>query len=227
MSERLRVEFHCHTRFSRDSLSQLEDLLNACRKKDIDRLVITDHNTTAGAVAAYKLDTERVIVGEEIMTRGGELLAAYVREEVPPGLPAMEAIRRLRDQGAFISVSHPFDRMRSGHWRMDDLLAIAPLVDAIETFNARCMWPGFNTEARTFAEKHGLQGTVGSDAHAVFEVGKATLLAPYFEDSDSLRAALPNAEARCSLSAPWVHLTSRYAAWIKERGENQGLGERG
>lgn len=218
MSDQLQVEFHCHTRYSKDSLSRPEDLLAACRLRGIDRLVVTDHNTIAGALASQKLDPQRVIVGEEIMTQDGELLAAYVREGVPPGLPAGEAIRRLRDQGAFISVSHPFDRMRSGHWDPANLLAIAPLVDAIETFNARCLWPGYNTEAQTFAEKHGLPGTVGSDAHAIFEVGKATLLLPLFEDAESLKAALLSGEARSSLSAPWVHLASRYAAWVKKRG---------
>jgi predicted metal-dependent phosphoesterase TrpH len=218
VSERLQVEFHCHTRYSKDSLSRPDDLLTACRQRGIDRLVVTDHNTIDGALASQKLDPERVIVGEEIMTQDGELLAAYVREGIPPGLPAEEAIRRLRDQGAFISVSHPFDRMRSGHWEPANLLAIAPLVDAVETFNARCLWPGYNAQAQAFAELQDLPGTVGSDAHAVFEVGKATLLLPYFEDAASLKAALPQGEPRCSLSAPWVHLASRYAAWMKKRG---------
>ena len=212
---RLRVEFHCHTRYSKDSLSEPEDLLAACRKKGIDRLVVTDHNTIAGALVMQKLDPERIIVGEEIMTQSGELLAAYVREELPPGLAPLEAVRRLRDQGAFISVSHPFDRLRKGHWEPDDLLEIAPLVDAIETFNARCLQPGFNAEAREFAGRHGLPGTAGSDAHAVFEVGRATLLLPPFEDAASLKAVMPQAEAHCALSTPWVHFVSRYAVWVK------------
>ena len=130
----LRVEFHCHTRLSKDSLLSPEGLLAACRRKQIDRVVITDHNTIAGALIAKQLDPTRVIIGEEILTQDGELLAAYVTEEVPRGLPAAETIARLREQGAFISVSHPFDVMRSGHWEADNLLRILPLVDAIETF---------------------------------------------------------------------------------------------
>ncbi|HLE16473.1 MAG TPA: PHP domain-containing protein, partial [Anaerolineales bacterium] len=135
----LRVEFHCHTYRSKDSLASIEKLLQTCRRKGIDRLVITDHNTTAGAQEAQALDPERVIAGEEIMTQSGELLCAFVTEEIPKGLPPLEAIHRLRQQEAFISVSHPFDVMRNGHWQLPDLLAILPYVDAIETFNARCM----------------------------------------------------------------------------------------
>jgi predicted metal-dependent phosphoesterase TrpH len=110
----LRVEFHCHTRFSKDSLTRPRALVDTCRRKRIDRLVVTDHNTIAGARAAHALAPELVIVGEEIMTTRGEILAAFVSEEVPMGLSPSETIRLLKDQGAFISVSHLFDKWRSG-----------------------------------------------------------------------------------------------------------------
>src|SRR5215216_3067134 len=158
----MKVEFHSHTNASKDSLTRPVDLIAAARRKGLDRLVITDHNTIAGARAAQALDPEVVIVGEEIMTTRGEILAAFVTEEIPRGLNPMETIQRLRDQGAFISVSHPFDRLRSGGWRENDLIAIIPLVDAIEVYNSRCMNPGFNRDASRFAERHNIAGTVGS-----------------------------------------------------------------
>ncbi|HEB64834.1 MAG TPA: PHP domain-containing protein [Chloroflexi bacterium] len=215
----MRTEFHCHTIYSKDSLNRPEALVEAARRKGIDRLIVTDHNTIAGALVCKALDPQRVVVGEEIMTTKGEILAAYVEEEIPPGLSPQETIARLRAQGAFISVSHPFDRMRNGHWALPDLLEILPLVDAIETFNARCMWPGFNAQAQRLARQHGIPGTVGSDAHALFELGRATLLLPPFQDGESLRAALREAiPGKLTLSMPWVHFTSRYAVWRKSRG---------
>ena len=87
-----RVEFHCHTIYSKDSLTTPDKLVDACRRKGIDRVVVTDHNAIDGALAARELDPERVIVGEEILTQGGELLAAFVREWVPPGLTPLETI---------------------------------------------------------------------------------------------------------------------------------------
>jgi len=212
----MRVELHCHTLYSKDSLISLPALLSTCQRKGIQRLAITDHNSIRGALRAQELDPQRVIVGEEIATRSGELLAFFVREEVPPGLPCEEAIARLRGQGAFISVAHPFDRFRSGHWHLSDLERIASLVDAIEVFNARCLWPGFNRQAQVFANAHALPGTVGSDAHAFFEVGRACLLLPNFQDAASLKEVLPQAVAQVSLSPPWAHLASRYAAWRKK-----------
>jgi predicted metal-dependent phosphoesterase TrpH len=213
----IRVEFHCHTHYSKDSLLHPQHLLEACRRKGIHRVVVTDHNNNLGGLHAQRLDPHLAIPGEEVQTTAGELLAFFVSEEVPRDLPPREAILRLRDQGAFISVSHPYDVLRSGSWEEKDLLEILPLVDAIETFNARCMSANYNTQAQAFAQEHGLLGTAGSDAHAGFEVGRATLLLPKFHDAASLKAILAQAQFDVRLSSPWVHFTSRYAVWYKKR----------
>jgi predicted metal-dependent phosphoesterase TrpH len=210
-----RVEFHCHTIYSKDSLTTPGKLVDTCRRKGIQRVVVTDHNTIDGALVAKEFDPQRVIVGEEILTQAGELLAAFLREWVPPGLTALETIERLRKQGAFISVAHPFDRSRKGHWDLPDLLEILPHVDAIETFNARSMRPLFNDQAKNFAREHQIAGTVGSDAHTPFELGKATMLLADFEDADDLRQVIGQAQYDVSWSPPWIHLTSRFAVWWK------------
>ena len=177
---------------------------------------MTDHNTIAGAREAYRLDPERVIVGEEIMTEKGELLALFVQEELPKGLPPLEAIRRLRQQNAFISVSHPFDAVRNGAWALADLLEIAPLVDAIETFNSRCAGQLPNQQALAFAAEHHLPGTVGSDAHILWEVGRATLCVEPFKDAVELRRVILHAEASLRPSPFWVHFASTYARLSKK-----------
>lgn len=212
----LTLEFHCHTNASKDSLTRPEDLLRTARKKGIDRLVITDHNSTAGALAAQKLDPQLVIVGEEIMTTKGEILAAFVRKEIPAGLSPEETIRRLKAQGAFISVSHPYDTHRKGGWQEADLLEIIPHVDAIEVFNSRCMDPRFNHRAELFAQRHNLAATVGSDAHAAFEVGSSVMVLDQFEGPEGMRKVIRQAKFQTKLSPWWVHLVSRYAS-IKKK----------
>ena len=212
----LTLEFHCHTHASKDSLTRPADLIKAARCKGLDRLVITDHNSIAGALEAQAIDPELVIVGEEIMTTKGEILAAYVTEEIPPFLSPLETIRRLKEQGAFISVSHPFDEMRAGGWKEKDLLEIIPFVDAVEVYNSRCMLPRFNRQAREFALKHNLAGTVGSDAHAAFEVGRSVILLDQFTGPDEMRAVIRAANFRVKWSPWWFHLTSRYASTLKK-----------
>jgi len=212
----LKVEFHCHTIFSKDSLTRPKALVDAARRRGIDRLIVTDHNSIGGALEAKQIDPERVIVGEEIMTTQGELLAAFVTGEIPKGLEPREAIRRLREQGAFISVSHPFDAMRG--WELTRLLEIIPLVDAIETFNARCMDARYNLSAQEFARKHDLPGTVGSDAHTIRELGRATLTVEEFTGADGLRRVIRSGVENVRLSSPLIHLTSRYASTLKKWG---------
>ena len=207
----LRVEFHCHTNASSDSLVRPIDLIRHCQKIGIDRVVITDHNSIEGAKKAQELAPELVIVGEEIQTDKGELLAAFVKENIPRGLPAREAIRRLRQQGAFISVSHPFDSLRSGSWDYESLLQIAPFVDAIEIFNSRCLFDSFNIEAREFSELKSMAGTVGSDAHTLWELGRASMYLENFTDAESFKDSLIQVRFKVKRSGLVARLGSRYA----------------
>jgi predicted metal-dependent phosphoesterase TrpH len=207
----LTVETHCHTDASGDCRVRVEDLIAVCHQRGVDRLVITDHSTIKGALRAKQLDPQLVIVGEEVLTTKGELLCAFVTEEIPRRLEPLEAIRRLREQGAFISVSHPFDPRRSG-WSLQDLEELAPLVDAIETFNARNVRHVYNQRAADFASQHGLRGTAGSDAHTLLEVGRATMHLPDFSDADGMRAAMAQVTYTTRGSSPFIRLASRYAA---------------
>ena len=212
------IDFHTHTSASKDSITSPERLIATCHSKKLDRLVVTDHNTIAGALAAHALDPERIIVGDEIMTSHGEILAAFVTEAFPRGLSPQETIRRLREQDSFISVSHPFDSWRSGAWKLKDLLEIASLVDAIEIFNARCLFAEDNRQAQEFARTHDLPGTAGSDAHAAFELGRAMLELPQFSGPNELRQLIRQGKVLGRLSPFWVHLTSQYARHRKKVG---------
>lgn len=213
------VELHSHTHWSKDCVVAFEKIIRICEKRGLHRIAITDHNTADGALAMQKIAPELVIVGEEIMTTQGELLGYYLKETIPAGLTPQETIRELRNQGAVISVSHPFDRLRKGAWEEADLRAIIDQVDAIETFNARCLFMEDNLKAMAFADQHGLLGTVGSDAHTAVEYGMAYARLPRFENhpQDFLRA-LREAQHVTNLSSWFVHLGSTTAKWHKKLG---------
>ena len=214
MDRLLKVDFHCHTYHSPDSLTTIERLLKSARSHGMDRIVVTDHNRLDGAFEAQAADPELVIVGEEVQTTEGEFLAAFVSREVPKGLPPMEALKRLRDQNAFISVSHPFDVQRSG-WPMESLIQLVPFVDAIEGFNARVIDMVFNAKALKFAHENNLPITSGSDGHHPSEIGGAYSLVPDFNDANSLRLAIKNARIGGYLSSPLVHFYSSWARMVK------------
>ncbi len=215
MNKKISVDFHCHTVYSPDSLNDIEHLIKASKARGIERLVITDHNTIRGALLAQQAAPEYVIVGEEIETSdGGEILAAFVKEEVPGRLSYKEAMNRLKEQGTFISLSHPFDYQRKG-WQPEVLQDLADVVDAIEIFNSRAMHPRINQQAELFAERFNLAGTAGSDAHTLREAGRARLILPEFSNANELRNIVKEGIVTGVLSSPWIRFSSRWAVWYK------------
>ncbi len=212
----VRAEFHCHTVYSPDSLVKVRDLLDTCAAKDITKLAITDHGAMGGAFEAKALAPERIVLAEEIQTTEGELLAYFMTEPIPQDLPVMEVIERLKAQGAYISIAHPYDPYRGSHWEDETLEAIAPLVDGVEVFNARCIRQSFNDKAYAFAKAHDLQTLVGSDAHSLREIGNATLSMPDFNSPEELRESLKQAEFSGELSGAWVRVLSTYAKFAKK-----------
>jgi predicted metal-dependent phosphoesterase TrpH len=211
------VELHAHTIYSKDCLTRPESIQKICQKKGVDKIAVTDHDTARAALEMSKLFPMWVIPGEEIMTTKGELLAWYIREEIPSGLSPEDTIRILRDQGAVIGVSHPFDRYRKGAWALADLMSIVEHVDAIEVFNARCIHGEDNVKAFEFANLNRKLMTSGSDAHVQSEYGQAPMiLKPFANNADGLRNALATATRVEKLSSPLVHFGSRWAKWMKK-----------
>lgn len=210
MDKLLKVDFHIHTKYSKDCLTDINKLIAMARKRQIHRIAITDHNTIQGALCAQKIDREMVIVGEEIMTEKGEILAFFVQEEIPAGLSPMKTVELLHEQNAFISVSHPFDRFRHA-WDLDALRDIVPFIDAIEVFNARSSLLTMNKRALDFAALHKLAGTVGSDAHILYEVGFATLELPTFSNASELREVIEFARPQMRQAPFWVRFCTIYA----------------
>jgi predicted metal-dependent phosphoesterase TrpH len=203
----IKVELHCHTSASLDGWPSPQALIAEAKRKGIQRLAITDHNSIAAAKEAKRMDPGLIIVGEEIKTTVGEILAYFVTNEVPRGLEPMEAIHRLKEQGAVISLSHPFDQVRE-HWPDKELAEILPYLDGIEIYNSRCFSQRPNQLAAQFAIKHDLPGLAGSDAHTIMEIGQATMKLMAFTNANEFRTVLNQAKIDARLSLFWVHLFS-------------------
>ncbi len=210
-------DLHTHTLYSRDSLTSLEAFLDACRRKGLDRIAVTDHNTIAGALRLKEMDPERIIVGQEIRTTHGELIAYFLTEPVPPGLSPEESIDRVRQQGGVVGISHPLDRLRREAMRKAtfDLL---DRVDFLEGFNARCLFPADNRAARALALQRGLPMTAGSDAHTVWEIGQAVVVLPPFDSPAAFLESLRAGRIRGRISLPWLHVFSTYAKIVRRWG---------
>ena len=74
MERVLQVDLHTHTHYSPDSIMSPRWFVETCRRKGINCVAVTDHNTIRGALAVRELADFRVIVGEEIETSAGQVL---------------------------------------------------------------------------------------------------------------------------------------------------------
>jgi predicted metal-dependent phosphoesterase TrpH len=135
-----------------------------------------------------------VIVGQEVRTSTGDLIALFVEKAIPPGMAPYEAAQAVREQGGVVGLAHPFDRFRAGAGRKgweDELERVIPLLDYVEAWNARLMVGDGNARAAEFAKEHGLPGLAASDAHTVMEVGVAyTILDGALSSAAEFRAAI-------------------------------------
>lgn len=205
-----RIDLHTHTWASPDSLTDPRLLVEQARDLGLARVAVTDHNTIEGALAAQALAPEMIIVGQEIDTAiGGELIAYFMTERVPAGLPVEEALQRLRRQGAIISVSHPLDAWRASAMGEAHTLEIIDQVDALEVFNARCLRSEFNRRAGEMAARYGKLVTAGSDAHTLAELGAGYLTLPVFRSTpEGFLASLMKAVPGGRLTGVWPHVVS-------------------
>ena len=168
------VDLHCHTRASFDSLASPTAVVRAAAERGLTHLAITDHDRIDGALEARDLapDELQVIVGEEIGTTDGDLIAAFITEAIPPGLSLAVAIAVVREQGGLVGLPHPFDRFRGSLLRDGSMSTLASQVDWVEIHNARAIGKG-NALAVEFAQAEGLPGVAVSDAHSTMEIGVA------------------------------------------------------
>ena len=207
----MKVDLHVHTCYSRDSLMSLETVVVTCRRLGLDKVAITDHNTIAGALALREMAPELVVVGQEIKTPAGELIAYFLEEEIPKGLSPQETIARIRAQGGVVGVPHPLDRLRREAVRWANLMEIIDQVDALEAFNARTTFPADNRRTEDLARQRGLLVTAGSDAHAACEIGQAYVEMPPFNSKEQFMRSLAQGQIVGRLSPPWIHFTSVHA----------------
>ena len=207
-SDLWRIDLHLHTNASWDCAVSPEKLIDVARRRGLSRIAVTDHNSIQGALAAQAIAPDFVIVGEEIKTDSGELIAYFLREQIPPGLSLKETIQRIREQGGVVGVSHPLDRLRREAIGREALLPILPLVDCLEGFNARVIFPADNARALALAGEHRLPCTAGSDAHSALEIGRAYVEVPPFDGPAGFVESLRRGKIGGRLSSPWVHLIS-------------------
>jgi len=212
---------HTHCEYSPDSRTPVAVQALAIKAAGLDVVCATDHNTIEGALRLRELaDGFRVIVGEEVSTRDGEIIGLFLESAIPRDLSAEETIARIHEQGGLVSIPHPYSHNRLYRIRREVLERVWPTIDAIEVFNAREAIANDNRRALAFARLHGIPGAVGSDAHRPWEIGRAYVEVADFAGRDDFIASLKGGAVTGRLAGHAIHFYTRYdklRKWLGRR----------
>src|SRR5262249_21871771 len=107
-----KADLHIHTTYSDGTASVAAVLEHAARHTDMRVIAITDHNTIAGALEARRRAPAygvEVIVGEEVSTAEGHVLALFVEQPLAPGQPAAATIAAVHAQNGLCVAAHPYE----------------------------------------------------------------------------------------------------------------------
>jgi hypothetical protein len=194
-----RADLHIHTPAS-DGVSSVEEILDLVMERTrLDVIGIADHERVDAAHAARAIARARdlpieVIVGEEVSTRGGHLLALFIEEPIPPLRSLRESIGLVHEQGGLAIPAHPLFPypMCAQAWVIRALLdAGDPRVrpDGIEAFNPTTFGRPVHRRVVAFAAEHGLTVVGNSDAHEAAAVGTGWTTFPG-RTAEDVRAAI-------------------------------------
>ena len=174
------ADVHVHTMASDGTAGVLEILEHVERRADIQVLAVTDHERIDAAIAAREIARDRglrveIVVGEEITTRGGHLLALFIERRIRPLQSLRTSIALVHEQGGLAIASHPLAPYpscvseRSVRRLHDDPDPIYHL-DGLETFNPTTPGRTHHARAITLAAELGLAAVGGSDAHLLHAI---------------------------------------------------------
>ena len=207
----IKADLHIHTAYSMDSVSSLEDIIERCRKVGVNCLAVADHNTIAGALKMQEIASFQIIVAEEILTSGGEVIGLFLKKEISAKLSIEETIARIKEQNGLVYIPHPYDTLRLSAFRDKSLESVMPQIDIIEVFNARSLFSGDSDKAKLLAQQYHKLASAGSDAHIASEVGRAYVEMPDFNGRDEFLIALARGKIFGRRSNPAVHFASTWA----------------
>ena len=177
-----RADLHMHSTYS-DGLATIEQILQRVQHHtNLDVIALTDHDVIEGALRArdlwakgnYRFD---FIVGEEVSTKEGHMLALFIQKRIQPDLSIEKSIELVHEQGGLAIVAHPLNPLfRHSCQRevLDRIFASKDVwLDGIETWNASFCGIGANRIAmRTNRDIYGWAEVGNSDAHTLSAIGR-------------------------------------------------------
>lgn len=203
------ADLHVHTTCS-DGRPTPEELAERLMRSRLAVVAVTDHDTIEGALRVEEALAGRgpeVVIGSEVSSADGHVLALFVAREVPSGLGAAATIAAIHEQGGLAVAAHPYSLALG----VGDLARALPF-DGIEVRNGSPLMELANARAGRRLRRAGAALVGGSDAHVAAAVGGVVTVFPGTGAAD-LRAAVV-----ARLTRPASDMPARVAAWPNHLG---------
>jgi len=189
------IDFHVHSKYSPDSTLSPRKIIKVARRKGLNGVAVTDHDTIKGSLEAFEIAKSEkdfvVIIGAEIKTNIGDVIGLFLSQEIQ-SKEFSKVINEIKKQGGLVILPHPY-RTFAGIIPPQVIAA----VDIIEGFNARVKNNSLNLKAQELAMKFRKPMVGGSDAHFAHEIGNGrTILANTPLQPDAIKKALLEGKAK-------------------------------
>lgn len=179
----MRIDLHIHTSpLSACSYIDPHELVREARRLKLDGICLTEHQVLWDPREMNELAREgglTILRGNEFTTNQGDVLVFGFYEDIKELLLIQQLREEVKKAGGFMIAAHPFRGFKTfgiGQLQMTVEQAckrkVFEYVDAVEIHNGK-LSDDENEMARRVAEKLGLPGTAGSDAHRIDEIGAA------------------------------------------------------
>ncbi len=177
-----KIDLHVHTLFGGDSVLDPETLVARSRQVGLDALCVTEHHSYFLSDPYKKISQATrfpIFQGLEYRAMEGHLLIYGLHidaEDLPPRLPMQWTIDWVQSQGGIAVPAHPFQRWSVNGfpgrklWEMKNLIAVETLNGSLNDEE--------NRQAAETAERMGIRGIGGSDAHGPAVLGRAYTVFP-------------------------------------------------
>ena len=186
----MKIDMHIHSDYSWDCIMKTEKIAKIAKRKGLDGISITDHDTMDGLKQKCNLIKKfdlLSIPGVEIKRNKSDFLIYFVEDKnILKIHNTVELIDIVHSFEGIIALAHPY---RRGYELPGK--EILERIDAIEVFNSRSRLED-NRKAIQLAEKFNKITIGGSDAHTYRYIGLGTTIIEGNDIEDIKRNMLKN-----------------------------------
>lgn len=169
------IEMHVHSIFSDDSELTPEDIIKFSRRRNVDAVCITDHDTMAGKEYFKKLSFREkfpIFIGMEYSSSDNHVLLYGVEYDDFLSVkhrPMQQVIDYVNNKGGTAIPAHPY---QEGYkYYLGDKIYNLKGIAAAESINRR-LPDEMNKLAQEACENIGIKQIAGSDSHFSSNLGK-------------------------------------------------------